>query len=74
MTVISRWMEWITGASARALAKGLTADYPRRSYNGIELIFADPGRAHMAEQFLSHTAESLAMAASSAPQAYADLR
>jgi len=66
-------MDRIVGMLPGALIRRMTARYPRSSHDGIELIVADLGRAHMAVRFFGRTAEALATAASSAPQTYAKL-
>lgn len=62
----------IVSKLSRAFMQFLTSNYPRSSYDGIDLIVADQKQTHLAEQFFNRTSEALAIA-SSAPQVYTKL-
>jgi hypothetical protein len=68
------WWERFVTLPARLLMQRLSSELPRKNFNGIELIVADPTLADRMEAFFDQTSKALASAASCAPTAYADLR
>jgi len=69
-----RFWAKIVGAPARALARRLSGRLPRRSHDGILLAVWEPELIPRAEEFFERTSAALRLAASVAPNSYANLK
>jgi hypothetical protein len=74
MNSLARWWARIVGTPARAFARRLAGRFPRRSYDGIDLVISAAQLERDAERFFARTQEALACAAARAPKSYARLR
>ena len=64
----------VVGAPMRALARRLSAQLPRASHEGLELLVGDVALAQKAEMFFERTKNALNYASVHAPSSYAKLR
>lgn len=74
LSVLQRWWKRTLSALPRALTGRLIKDLPRRTHDGIELVFSDASQTHMAEQYFEHAVSGLRTAAAAAAEAYAALK
>ena len=70
----NRFWAKVVGAPARALARRLSGRLPRRFHDGILLAVWQPELVSRAEEFFERTGAALRLAASVAPNSYADLK